>query len=122
MKLYLDTDIFLALIKDDDRHKKAAEHFLRHSQGNELVTSVITCLEVWFYLYKQGKQEQTLNALRAIEALAKIKEITFGEMQTAALLSQQVQLSPADAVHARQALECDALVSSDKSFDRVKEL
>ncbi len=122
MRLYLDADIFLALIKEEDRHKEAAQHFLEHFKREEFITSTAACLEVWFYLYKHGKQEQVLNALRAVGVLAKVQETAFPEVQTAALLAQQAQLSPADAFHAIQALQCDAIVSSDKAFDRVKGL
>lgn len=117
---YVDADVFLALIKEEDRHKKAAESFLE--KKDDLITSNITCLEVWFYLYKNGKQAQVLNALRAVNMIAKIQDVTLNEIQTAAILAQQAQLSPADAIHAVQALQCEALVSSDKSFDRVKGL
>jgi len=118
-RLYLDTDIFLAIIKDDDRHKKAAQNFFQMHKSDELITSTITCLEIWFYLYKQGLGEKALDAIRAVGTLCTIQEVPFMTIQEAILLAQEIRLSPADGVHAVLASSVGVIVSSDHAFKRI---
>lgn len=123
MKLYIDADIFLALIKSDDRHKKAAQTFLTsYKEKHIFVTSTLTCMEVWFYLYKNNLKDKILNSIRAISAIAQILEYGVDELEAAAVLAEHHALSPADSVHAFLALQTDGIVSSDASFDRIKTL
>ena len=122
MKLYLDTDIFLALIKGEDRHKDAAQRFFLRFKGHEFVTSSIALLEIWFYLYKNDQKTTAFDAMRAVRALCSIIETRIDHIEEGALLSTACRLSPADAVHAIVARFCDAIVSSDHSFDNVSEL
>lgn len=119
MTLYIDADVFLALLKEKDRYKIAAEKFLQQHKGKKLATSTITCLEIWFYLYKYGLGERALEAIRAVQLICDIIEISFSDLQTSTLLASQYHLSPADAVHANIALSHESIVSSDKAFDKV---
>ena len=121
MAQYLDADLFLALIKEEDRFKVAAQRFLNKNKG-PFVTSTITCLELWFYLYRNGKGSHAIDALRSVSKICTIKEVSFLNMEEAAILADQCHLSPADAIHARLALAEDGIVSSDASFDKVKGL
>lgn len=122
MKLYLDADVFLALAKEQDRHKKAALAFFERYPEAEKITSTIACMEVWFYLYKNGNQRKALDALRAISSLCSVVDFTFRHIEQAVLLAADHQLSPADALHAILAQQADAVVSSDHSFDRIPAL
>ncbi len=122
MKLYLDADVFLALIKEKDRFKQKAEQFLTSRKKEELVTSTITCLEVWFYLYKYNLQSHAWNAIEAIEKLCTIQSCNQNDLKSAILLAQKHRLSPADAIHATLAMNCDNIVSTDKAFDKVSNL
>lgn len=117
--VYLDADIFLALIKEDDRYKQSAQHFFQSRPNHEWVTSSLTCLEIWFYLYKHQQQEKALDAIRAVLAIATIIEYGIKEIEAATLLASQHQLSPADAIHATIALPFGTIVSTDHSFDRL---
>ncbi len=122
MRLYLDADVFLALLKEEDRHKVAATLFLEKYKEEELFTSAITCMELWFYLYRESRNKMVLDSLRAVSMLCTVVDVGFSDMQEAALLSEHYGLSPADALHAHIALRYDAIVSSDHSFDKVSAL
>ena len=122
MKLCLDADIFLALIKDDDRYKKSAQKFFYSDKEHSFVTSSLTCLEVWFYLYKNNLKEKALGAIRSVIEIASIVDYGVEEIESAVILAENHNLSPADSIHAIVALETDGIVSSDASFDRIKNL
>lgn len=119
MGIYLDADVFLALIKEPDRFKAAAIRFLSDNKETELSTSTLTCLEVWFYLYKNNLKSKALDSFRAICSLCEIIDYKFFDMENAILLANHHNLSPADALHAVLAMNFDAIVSSDSSFDKV---
>ncbi len=118
MKQYVDADLFLAVLKKEDRYKSAARAFLEKHRGDELFTSAITCMEVYFYLYRYG-EKSALDALRALRMLCAVIDLRFPDIEEAAVLGERYSLSPADAVHAQAALSYGTIVSSDHSFDRV---
>ena len=122
MKLYLDADIFLALTKEEDRHKIAAQRFLSKNKHHVFVTSNLTCLEMWFYLYKNNLQGEALKSILAVKAIATIIDYGIVDIEQALVLAQKWKLSPADAIHAILAQMYDGIVSSDTSFDKVHEL
>lgn len=119
MVVYLDADIFLALIKEEDRHKKAALFYFQKNKNSEFVTSNLTCLEIWFYLHRNNLQSKALNAIRAVKSIAKVMDYGILEIEAATLLAEKARLTPADAIHAVLASRVDAIVSTDTSFDRI---
>lgn len=119
MVVYLDADIFLALLKEEDRHKKAALQYFQKHKNSEFVTSSLTCLEILFYLHKNNLQNKALNAIRAVKSIAKVMDYGIVEIEAAALLAEKAHLTPADAIHAVIASRVDAIVSTDTSFDRI---
>lgn len=122
MRLYLDADIFLALIKENDRYKESAQEFFKTHKEHTFITSNLTCLEIWFYLHKHGLVEKVLGAIKSITALARVTEYGIREVESAIILAEQHHLTPADAIHAVLASETDAIVSSDASFDSISDL
>ncbi|MBI4154522.1 type II toxin-antitoxin system VapC family toxin [Candidatus Woesearchaeota archaeon] len=122
MNIYLDADIFLALIKKEDRLKDNAKKFLNSNKNYKFVTSSLTCLEIWFYLYRNNLNVKVLSSIRAIMTIAHIVDYTFEDLEASIFLSSQFNLSPADSIHAILALAFDGIVSSDASFDKVKGL
>ena len=122
MAFYLDADIFLALIKDDDRYKKSAQQFFYKNKDKQFVTSTLTCLEIWFYLHKNNLKDKALDGIRSVIAIAKVVDYGIEEIEAAVLLAEQHKLTPADAIHAVIAIGAEGIVSSDNSFDSVKEL
>ncbi len=123
IKYYLDTDVFLALLKEQNRLKEGALHFFQKHRQDELYTSSICCLEIWFYLYRHNKKYNMLDAVRCVQQLCTVIETTTEDLTQGILLAQEYDLSPADALHAIQALRLSLpLVSSDGSFEQVKGL
>lgn len=122
MVVYLDADIFLALLKEEDRYKKAAQQYFQKNKNSEFVTSSLTCLEIWFYLHRNNLQNKAFNAMRAIRAIATIIDYGVVEIEAATLLAEKVHLTPADAIHAVLASRVDGIVSTDNSFDRISGL
>ena len=122
MRLYLDADIFLALIKDQDRFKESAQHFFEISKHHIMITSSSSCLEVWFYLHKNNHANLALDAVRAIKSLVQVIDWRLEQLEEALFLAQNYKLTPADALHAVIASHFDGIVSTDKSFDRIKGL
>jgi len=122
MRLYLDADIFLALIKEKDRFKYSAKKFFSVYKAHEFFTSTLTCIEVWFYLHRSGMRDKALDSLRAINSICEIIEYNLSDMENAVILSEQHNLTPADAVHATLGMKHDIIVSSDSSFDKIKGL
>ena len=122
MRLYLDADIFLTLLKEEDRFKKSAKKFLNENKENKLITSSITCLEIWFFLYKNNLKEKAFDAVRSIKKIAEVIEFETKDMESALLIAEKYKLTPADLIHAILAKTCDAIVSSDKSFLKINEL
>ena len=122
MKLYLDADIFLAVIKEEDRYKKSAQLFFETHKEDEFFTSSLTCLEIWFYLYKNNLKNKALDAVRSILAIAEVIDYGIREIESALLLAEHYSLSPADSIHAIISMETDGIVSSDNSFDKIPEL
>ena len=119
MKLYLDADIFLALIKESDRFKKSAIDFFPKSVHNELITSTLTCMEIWFYLHKNNLKEKSLDAIRSISSVCTIVGYDLADIENSIVLGEHHKLTPADSVHASLAMKTGCIVSTDSSFDRV---
>ena len=122
MLLYLGTDIFLALMKDEDKYKKSAEKFFYSNKGNNFTTSILTCLEIWFYLYKNSLKDKALDSVRSVMKIAEIQDFSIHQLESAVVLAEQYKLTPVDSVHAILAFMTDAIVSSDSSFDKIKDL
>lgn len=121
MNLYLDTDIFLALIKDDDHLKSAAKKFFEKEKPHHaLYTSAATCLEIAFYLYKNKLAKSALDAINYVEdTVEEVMPLDNTHLKSSVLLASQYHLSPTDAIHAVYASNLDAIVSTDAAFDRV---
>ncbi len=123
MRYYLDADILLALLKQNDHLKQKANRWIADNKDkNELITSSLSCLEVLFYLYKNGLSENALDIIRAISILCKVTYFNFQHIEQSIILSEHHSLSPADSIHAVLAMNYDAIISSDKSFDKVHNL
>ena len=124
LKIYLDSDLILALVKEEDWLKEKAIKFLEQAKkrGHELFTSSVACLEVWFHFNKAGLNDKASAVLSAIAREASVLPIGFDDLLKSAQVSRDFGLSPADSIHAVIALRFDAIASSDKHFDKIKAL
>lgn len=119
MAYYLDADIVLALIKPADHLKNAAIGWIERNRNNGLVTSSMTAMELWFYLYRNGAQDQALAAVRSLSKICEVQEVNLEDIEAALLISDKHGLSPADAIHAHLASNHEGIVSSDRSYDKI---
>ena len=123
MKLYLDTDLFLAAVKQKDHLKDAALRFFKKCKKEELYTSEATVLEVWHYLRRNNMEEKALEAIEHMEGLvAEILPLEHIHVKQAILLAANYRLSPSDAIHAIYAENMDAIVATDHKFDIIPNL
>ena len=117
VKLYADTDFFLALIKKDDWLKSHAEKIYKKYK-NELWTSTLTLKELMLLAYRDNKDPTEI-----IEKAAELMEIREPDIGVeghiaACYLIKKYQMTPFDALHAVLA-QNDSIVSSDKKYDML---
>ncbi len=123
MRLYLDTDVWMALIRQEDRFNTCAKKWMQENkEKHTFVTSTVSCIEIWFCLYRDHRIDVALESVRAIARLATVLPIGLHDIQQALVLAEDHKLSPAYALHAVLGLQHDGIVSSDKSFDKVSQL
>lgn len=121
--LYLDTDAVLALIKDEDWLKAAAEEAVAGAE--RLVTSVATVLEARYVMTRKGYTDlvpeiEERMAKRGIEMV----DLTAEQMVASrVLLDEHPGLGGFDAVHAATAQAMGLpIVSSDAAFGEIQGL
>jgi predicted nucleic acid-binding protein len=118
---YLDTDIILALIKDDDWLK----NYVSISNLRPACTSVFTIVEARIVLEREYSKEKALEALDKIKEL-KISLIEFDEKilkKSQELLTDYTNLNNFDAIHVSFALVNDlVIIGTDKVFAKISGL
>lgn len=109
--MYVETDFFIALIKDDDWLGEAAQTLYERYQDS-LWTSEFTLVELLLVAYREG-----LNPYRAVNDAASLVEIDgrVNRILTAATYIVELGLTPFDALHA-VAARGDTIVSSDDAY------
>ncbi|MBI5176938.1 type II toxin-antitoxin system VapC family toxin [Candidatus Micrarchaeota archaeon] len=124
MKIYLDADFFLAILKPSDWLKKSAISYWRDNAGkHEFSTSSLTLMEIWFYLNRAGLNGEVPAALGDVILMGvQVLPVSSDDLLGAARKFQDTRLTPMDALHAHMALRFDAIVSTDSAFDSVKGL
>ncbi len=118
---YVDTDFFLALVKETDWMKEKAINFSRTNslfKEKQVVTSSFALLETWFILERnKAFKREVFHAIRQI--VSGIYELSTDHLEYAAYLKEAHNLNIGDAIHASFALQEDGIISSDDSFDYV---
>lgn len=109
--MYVETDFFIALIKDDDWLGEAAQTVYERYEDS-LWTSEFTLIELLLVAYREG-----LNPYRAVNDAASLVEIDgrVTRILTAATYIVELGLTPFDALHA-VAARGDTIVSSDDAY------
>jgi predicted nucleic acid-binding protein len=117
IKLYADTDFFLALIKKDDWLKKNAEKIYRKYK-NELWTSELTLKELMFLAIRENKDPTDIIEKASELMPIKAPDIGVEGHIAACYLIKRYQMTPFDALHA-VLCQNDTIVSSDKKYDKI---
>ena len=116
--MYLDTDIILALIKDEDWLKEHVD--LKQMQPAK--TSVFTVIEAELVLLREYSRNDAIAVLDKLKTL-KIEILPVTEpiiKQSQKLLSQYSELNIFDSIHVACAVVNDELiVSTDTVFQNI---
>ena len=119
--MYLDTDIILALIKDDDWLKQYVDIDKLHPAK----TSTFTILEARIVLQREYSREIALDVLSNVRSL-KIDILEIDEKiisKSQELIERYSKLNMFDAVHAACAIvNNEILVGTDNVFNSIEEV
>lgn len=126
--MLIESDLFIAIIKDKDRLKPAATMVLEAIERGEIkdaYASVGAIQEIIFWLLNEGR---STDILKTVNALSNIKNLEWVDLNkdiciNAAALIGEYKLSPFDAYHAATAISKDSkIISSDHAFDKIKSI
>jgi len=110
--MYAETDLFLALITDEDWLGEPAETVYREHE-DELWTSQFTLIELLMVAYREDRDTE-----RVVTHAAKLVEIR-GDVDTVVAAATYVDdhgFTPFDALHLVESDE-DTIVSSDDAYE-----
>ena len=126
--IYLDANVFLSAILNQEDEGERARDLLQKLQKAEIVaaTSALSFDEVFWIV---RKHRGFISALKAAKTLLEIPNLTFLEISDQTLwsaynLAEKYRLDPRDAIHVACALDhaIFTIISEDEHFDKVKEI
>ncbi|MBS3063630.1 MAG: PIN domain-containing protein [Candidatus Diapherotrites archaeon] len=119
--MYVDADLFYALLRAGDRHAELAQTVLASKE--QQYTSVICLLELEIVVKRELSDEMSKTLLSAFKARfpkVKIKPLDERAFRKSLELRQKYGLGIFDAVHAAVALLNDGrIASTDKAFEKI---
>lgn len=122
MKYYLDADLFIAMLKEEDRLKSSAEGiFTAVREGKiEAFTSAATLLEILFWASKAKPRRARLREYLRVAArlVSSVAPLGYRDLIVAAEFLQTQQVFALDAIHAAAAGTWP-IVSSDAIYERL---
>lgn len=124
--ILIESDLFLAYIKKEDRLKPPAGKILGGIQSGRLkgfYASTATIQEVVFWFFNRKLYHELVEAVNAITHIDNLRwvDITPEICLNASLLMDEYGVNPFDAYHAATAiLEDKAIVSTEHVYDRIK--
>lgn len=126
--IYLDANVFLSAILNQEDEGERARDLLQKLQKAEIVaaTSALSFDEVFWIV---RKHRGFISALKAAKTLLEIPNLTFLEISDQTLwsaynLAEKYRLDPRDAIHIACALDhaIFTIISENEHFDKVKEI
>ena len=126
--LYFDSNVFLYAALNSEEVGRRARALLAEVQDGRLqaASSALSFDEVVWSVKKHRSLEESLTAGEAFLSMAGLDVLPVeGDLLSSALgLIRDYRFDPRDAIHAASALraEAEAIVSSDKHFDRLKQI
>ncbi len=119
--MYLDTDILLALIKQEDWLKK----YVVLSDLKNPKTSALNIIEARIVLNREYSREHAINVLSKVYKL-KIKIIEIDEKiikKSQELIERYANLNMFDAIHAATSIiNNEVIIGTDNVFDKIIEV
>jgi len=124
----IESDLFIAVIKDKDRLKPAATKIMEDIQSGRMedaYASVAAIQEVIFWLVREGRSDEVLST---VNILLNVKNLEWVDLSkeiclNASAIMKEFKLSPFDSYHAATAISRDnKIISSDHVYDKIKSL
>jgi predicted nucleic acid-binding protein len=125
-KILIESDLFLAAIKKEDRLKPTAEKILEKIDSGELkgiYASTATVQEVIFWFYNRQLLSELALAVNILTHLRNIDwiAVTPDICLTASLLINEYNISPFDAYHAATAIFRDkTILGTEHVYNKIK--
>ena len=124
--MLLDSDIFIAVIKEEDRLKHASLKILKAIERRKLrsaYVSVASIQEIIFWLLNRGLKDKALLTVSRVFGIKNLEWIPLDKevFLTASALIEEYELGAFDAYIAATALLKDrTILSSDHIYDKIK--
>ena len=124
--MLLDSDTFIAVIKEEDRIKHASLKILKAIERRKLknaYASVASIQEIIFWLLNRGFKDKILLTASRVFKIKNLEWIPLDEkvFLTASALIEEYELGAFDAYIAATALLKDRVIlSSDHIYDKIK--
>ena len=124
--MLLDSDVFIAIIKEEDRLKQPSLKILKAVEKRKLknaYASVASIQEIIFWLLNRNLRDKILLTVSRIFELKNLEWIPLTKeiFLTASALIEEYKLGAFDAYMAATALSKDRIiVSSDHIYDKIK--
>ena len=124
--MLLDSDIFIAIIKEEDRLKQPSLKILKAIERRKLknaYASVASIQEIIFWLLNRGFKDKILLTASRVFKIKNLEWIPLDEkvFLTASALIEEYELGAFDAYIAATALLKDRVIlSSDHIYDKIK--
>ena len=124
--MLLDSDIFIAILKEEDRLKQPSLKILKAIERRKLknaYASVASIQEIIFWLLNRGFKDKILLTVSGVFKIKNLEWIPLDEkvFLTASALIEEYELGAFDAYIAATALLKDRVIlSSDHIYDKIK--
>ena len=124
--MLLDSDIFIAVIKEKDKLKQASLKILKAIERRKLknaYASVASIQEIIFWLLNRGFKDKILLTASRVFKIKNLEWIPLDEkvFLTASALIEEYELGAFDAYIAATALLKDRVIlSSDHIYDKIR--
>ena len=111
---YADTDFFIALSSERDRHNKWAEDLLKRYKGN-IYTSLLTLVELALVSVRKNQPVETMIA--SAISIAELIDVSKNSALAAAHFIDHGDVGVFDSFHA--SLCGNEIISSDHIFEKL---
>ncbi len=127
MSLYLDANVFVLALAEDEKGEIARKWLERVQEGREdAVVSTLALDEIMWVLMRAGKSHLVEDVVRQVYSLRNCVVVGVDSAVPLAALGliKKYSLKPRDAFHVAvmQEHKLKTIVSDDRDFDRVHEI
>ena len=126
IRILIESDLLLAIIKKEDRLKPTAEKILKLIDSGKvrgIYASTASLLEVIFWFHNRQMLKELVEALNALIHMRNLEWVGISPdiCLTASILMSEYKVSPFDAYHTATAISKDKIIlSTEHVYDRIK--